>query len=137
MYTAPAFQFYISPCRFEKRNLLLPWVGLTLLTPVSFLATLAFNLILLNLPAAWLLIMKEGVPVVLISYAVTLVYALYLELGTTQAASSDGSRSQYGGSGVVWLTENSSSVAGGDLRDQPPSYDSLVQVHKQHTQASV
>ena len=122
--------------RFEKNNLFLPWIGLTILAPANFVGNLVLNLIFFNFPGAWWLIMKEGIPTLLITYLVTVVYTLYLHMSKTspdEETPAQGSDTLYGTDNVVFVTEASSSVVGTALtRDSPPSYDSLVQAHKDH-----
>ena len=70
----------ISPVRFEKRNFLLPWVGLTLVTPALFLFHLASSLLFLQLGAAAWLLLHEGALAAVTLYLVHTVYCLYLEM---------------------------------------------------------
>ena len=122
--------------RLEKTNLLLPWIGLTILTPASFVGNLLLNMLMFNFPGAWWLIMKEGIPALLITYLITVVYTLYLHMLTNtnpdEESPSAGLPTLYGTDNVVFVTEASSSVVGSTPRDSPPSYDSLVQAHKEH-----
>jgi hypothetical protein len=96
--------------------MILPWIGLSILTPASFVGNLILNLLMFNFPGAWWLIMKEGIPALLTTYLITVVYTLYLHMLTK---TND-------------VIEASSSVVGSTPCDSPPSYDSLVQAHKQH-----
>ena len=122
--------------RLEKTNLLLPWIGLTILTPANFVGNLILNLLMFNFPGAWWLIMKEGIPALLTTYLITVVYTLYLHMLTKtnpdEESPAAGLSTLYGTDNVVFVTEASSSVVGSTPRDSPPSYDSLVQAHKQH-----
>ena len=60
-------------------------------------------------------------------------------LGKTSSdeeSSPKGSETLYGTANVVFVTEASSSVIGAKpLHDTPPSYESLVQAHKDHVQS--
>ena len=132
--------------RFEKQNLLLPWIGLTILTPANFVGSLVLNLLTFNLPSAWMLIMKEGIPALIISYLIIVVYYLYLhmvaKISPDVESPPPGSTALYGTDNVVFVSDASSSVlgntatsVGGTATDSPPSYDSLVQAHKEHVEA--
>ena len=122
--------------RLEKTNLLLPWMGLTILTPANFVGNLILNMLMFNFPDAWWLIMKEGIPALLITYLITVVYTLYLHMlaktNPDEVSPAAGLSTLYGTDNVVFVTEASSSVVGSTPRDSPPSYDSLVQAHKEH-----
>ena len=113
---------------------------MTLLAPANFMGNLILNLIFFNFPGALSLIVHEGIPSFLILYLVTVVYSLYLQmLGKTspdEESSPQGSGTLYGTSNVVFVTEASSSVIGAKpLHDKPPSYENLVQAHKDHVQS--
>ena len=122
--------------RFEKTKLFLPWIGLTILTPANFVGMLILNMLMFNFPAVWWLIIKEGIPALIIAYLITVVYTLYLQmLDKTNPDTEDpslGPSTLYGTDNVVFVTEASSSVVGSRAEDHPPSYDSLVIAHKQH-----
>ena len=126
----------MSYFRFEKTTLLLPWIGLTILTTANFVGILILHLIMFNFPAAWWLIVKEGIPALVITYLITVVYTLYLQMLEKTDLVTDpptpGASTLYGTDSVVFVTEDSSSVVGRRPEDYPPSYDSLVQAHKQH-----
>eukprot|EP00092_Neocalanus_flemingeri_P030037 GFUD01032611.1.p1 GENE.GFUD01032611.1~~GFUD01032611.1.p1 ORF type:complete len:193 (-),score=40.13 GFUD01032611.1:49-627(-) len=122
---------------FEKNNLLLPWIGLTILTPANFVGNLILNLIFFNFPGAMWLITKEGIPALLITYLITVVYTLYLQmLGKTSVdveSPAQESDTMYGTANMVFVTDASSSIVGTTpTRDFPPSYESLVVAHKEH-----
>merc|ERR1711892_129925 len=124
---------------FEKQNLLLPWIGLTILTPANFVGSLVLNLLLFNFPGAWWLIMKEGIPALIISYLIMVVYYLYLHMVAKISPDVEsplpGSTTLYKTGSVVFVTDASSSVLGSTKTDSPPSYDRLVQAHKEHVAA--
>jgi hypothetical protein len=44
--------------RLERPGLLLPWVGLTLLLPANFVASIVLNLLLFNLTGVWWLMAR-------------------------------------------------------------------------------
>ena len=136
---------YLDVFRFEKTNLLLPWIGLTILTPANFLGTLVLNLLMFNFTGAWWLIMKEGIPALVITYLVSVVYYLYLNMVANSSPDVEspppGPTTLYGTDNVVFLTDKSSSVAGNtatkvgtSAADSPPPYESLVEAQKQHMQ---
>ena len=89
-----------------------------------------------NFPAAWWLIVKEGIPALVITYLITVVYTLYLQMLEKTDPVTDpptpGPSTLYGTDSVVFVTEDSSSVVGRRPEDYPPSYNNLVQEHKQH-----
>ena len=86
-----------------------------------------------------MLIMKEGIPALIISYLIMVVYYLYLHMVAKISPDVEsplpGSTTLYGTDSVVFVTDASSSVLGSTKTDSPPSYDSLVQAHKEHVQA--
>ena len=65
---------------FEKKNFLLPWIGLTMVGPFLFLAYLIMDLLFLNFTAVTRLLLKEGIAATVTLYLVTTVYSLYLEM---------------------------------------------------------
>ena len=75
--------------------------------------------------------MKDGIPSLLIAYLIMVVYQLYLEMLVGPLLPT---QNPQGVDNVVFVTERSSSVLGrsSNSSDQPPSYDSLVETHKQH-----
>ena len=80
--------------------------------------------------------MKEGIPALVITYLITVVYTLYLQMLEKTDPVTDpptpGPSTLYGTDSVVFVTEDSSSVVGRRPEDYPPSYNNLVQEHKQH-----
>ena len=75
--------------------------------------------------------MKDGIPSLIITYLIVVVYQLYLEMLQGPLLPT---LNPHGVDNVVFVTEGSSSVLGrsSNSSDQPPSYDSLVETHKQH-----
>ena len=76
----------------------------------------------------------------MILYLVTVAYSLYLQMlvktSPDEESSPKGSGALHGTSHVVFVTEASSSVTGAKTtHDTPPSYESLVQAHKDHVQS--
>ena len=65
---------------FEKKNFLLPWIGLTMLGSSLFLAYLIMDLLFLNFTAVTRLMLQEGIAATVTLYLVTTVYSLYLEM---------------------------------------------------------
>jgi len=117
----------------EKRNFLLPWMGLAIITPGVFFISLSFDLLFFNFSAASWLLINEGVPAIIMLYMIYTVFSLYQEMAPKNAEIDAESGvavadTLYGTANVFTITENSSSIPS----DDPPRYDSLVMVHKQH-----
>ena len=70
---------------FEKKNFLLPWIGLTMVGPSLFLSYLVLDLLFLNFTAASRLMLTEGVVTTVTLYLVTTVYSLYLDMAAPPA----------------------------------------------------
>jgi len=124
----------------EYPPLFLPWVGLTILIPASFIANLTLNLFIFNLPGVWWLIVREGIPVIVTLYVIQIVYILYCEMVTAKQDSCDSERAmssldtEYGTGNIVFLDPSSNSVVGSispSLSDSPPAYDTLVSATKE------
>merc|ERR1719369_500092 len=95
---------------------------------------LVLDLLSFNLSSAWWLIVVEGIPALLITYIISVVYTLHLQMlpkTLFEPEPSSSSSTLYGTDSVVFVTEASSSVVG-SRAELPPSYDSLVQAHKEH-----
>ena len=75
--------------------------------------------------------MKDGIPSIFIAYLIMVVYQLYLEMLLGPLLPT---QNPQGVDNMVFITERSSSILGRSSisSDQPPSYDSLVEIHKQH-----
>ena len=71
--------------RFEKKNFLLPWIGLTMVGPCLFLSYLVLDILFLNFTAASRLMLTEGVVTTVTLYLVTTVYSLYLDMAAPPA----------------------------------------------------
>ena len=71
--------------RLDKKNFLLPWLGLTFITPAVFLSSLVTNLLFLNLPGVLWLLARDGLPVAFILFLIYTVYTLFLEMGDRQS----------------------------------------------------
>merc|ERR1712156_206461 len=136
--------FLILGILLERPQLLLPWVGLTILVPANFLASLGLNLLFFNLMGALWLVGTEGIPIIITAYLIQVVYTLYCvmvdsrregNVDSEQATASAALDTLYGTSNVVFVSENSNSVVGSvtpSLQDAPPAYESLVASTKQH-----
>merc|ERR1712107_967138 len=136
--------FLILGILLERPQLLLPWVGLTILVPANFLASLGLNLLFFNLRGALWLVATEGIPIIITAYLIQVVYTLYCvmvdlkragNIDSEQATAATALDTLYGTSNVVFLSETSDSVVGSvtaSLQDAPPAYESLVASTEQH-----
>ena len=67
--------------RFEKKNFLLPWIGLTIINPCVLLLSVLMDLFFFNLSGAVGSLMREGFQAAVTLYLICSVYCLYLEMG--------------------------------------------------------
>ena len=67
--------------RFEKKNFLLPWIGLTIINPCVLLLSVLMDLFFFNLSGAVGSLMREGFQAAITLYLIYSVYCLYLEMG--------------------------------------------------------
>jgi len=113
--------FLVLGLLLERPQLLLPWVGLTILVPANFLASLGLHLLFFNVMGALWLVAREGIPILITAYLIQVVYTLYCvmvenrkggDVDSEQAAAAASLDTLYGTSSVVFLSENSSSVVG-------------------------
>ena len=102
--------------RLERTNLLLTWIGITLITPASFIGCLIINLLFLNVPGISLLIFKEGIPTLFTIFVISLVYSLYNQMREDSAESRI---EAFDNPGFMDEVQKSIKVL--------PSYDSLVE----------
>ena len=78
------FKVYQQVFRLDKKNFLLPWLGLTFMTPAVFISSLVINLLFLNFTAVIWLLAQDGLPAIFILFLIQTVYSLFLEMGDRQ-----------------------------------------------------
>jgi len=116
----------------KTRQMLCPWLLLTVMVPTMFLLNLLTSLFFLKFQLAGDLIVHDALVSLIAFYLCSVVYNLYNILeykeNTSDVFGCDSSGTVYGTEGVIYTNETVAS----NREAPPPSYSTIVAAHKEH-----